>query len=147
MHEAEIHFRDHLIRKAKHARRRHGPIIDVAAILAMLEDPEVVRYPTAMVFDAAPLQAHEFAYAQPLGFHPSDGFCLCIHPRFKDEPEQLPLIIAYHIPVINYGDIAGPEHAELFGSALLDAEVETYYQALCRLMPEQAPKRVGQPTG
>ncbi len=43
------------------------------------------------------------------------------------------LLIAYHIPVINYGTIVEALDAELFGATLLGLEVEAYYQALCEL--------------
>jgi hypothetical protein len=126
-------FAEHLKAKAAAARLKHGPRIDAGAILRMLEDREVVRYPTSIEFDAAPLKAHEFAYPQPLGFHPSDGFCLFVHPHFEKQPESLPLLVAYHIPSINYGPIVEAGHAELYGATLLGLDVETYYRALCEL--------------
>jgi hypothetical protein len=131
--EARAAFSEHLRARAAAARRRHGPSIDGEAILRMLGDREVVRYPTTLEFDTAPLQAHEFAYPRPLGFHPSDGFCLFVHPHFRGQPHHLPLLIAYHIPTINYGGIVEARHAELYGSTLLGLEVESYYRALCRL--------------
>ena len=126
-------FCDHLIAKAQTARVKYGLYIDADVIVAMLGDREVVRHPTSLCFDASPLQPHEFAYPQPLGFHPSDGFALCVHPAFRDQSENLPLLIAYHIPTINYGTIADTEAAELYGATLLGLDVETYYRALCEL--------------
>jgi hypothetical protein len=84
-------------------------------------------------FDAAPLRSHEFACPQPLGFYASDGYCLFVHPSFRRQPENLPLLVAYHIPSINYGGIVEPQHAELYGATLLGLEVGTYYRALCEL--------------
>jgi len=130
---ARAAFSEHLKARAAAARLRYGPHVDADAILRMLRDREVLRYPTTIEFDAAPLHAHEFACPQPLGFHPSDGFCLFVHPHFKRQPENLPLLVAYHIPSINYGGIVEAEHAELYGATLLGLEVETYYQALCEL--------------
>jgi hypothetical protein len=126
-------FHEHLREKAAAARLKYGLYIDTDAILRMLDDRAVVRHPTTIVFDAGPLQPHEFAHAQPAGFHASDGYALCIHPHFRSQREILPLLIAYHIPVINYGAIADPEGAEIFGATLLGLEVEAYYQALCEL--------------
>ncbi len=100
----------------------------------MLDDREVVRYPTGLRFDAEPLQAGEFAFAQPLGEHPADGYCLFVHPCFENRREVWPLLTAYHIPVINYGDsVVTHEEAELFGATLLGMEIDAYYQALCEL--------------
>lgn len=131
--EARRAFQDHLVSKAETARLKYGLYIDLEVILKMLQDPDVVRYPTSICFDAGPLQGEEFAFVQPIGFHSSDGYCLFIHPYFQNQPEILPLLIAYHLPVINYGDIVDTEEAELYGATLLGLEVEAYYQALCEL--------------
>jgi len=131
--EADAAFRRHLVDKATAARFRYGLLIDTETILRMLGDDQVVRWPTSVVLDAGPLQPHEFAYPQPLGFHPSDGYALCLHPAFRRQHEIWPLLIAYHIPVINYGPIVEAVHAELYGATLLGLEVEAYYQALCEL--------------
>ncbi|MHC4092574.1 MAG: hypothetical protein ACYSVY_20260, partial [Planctomycetota bacterium] len=124
------------------ARLKYGLSIDADAIRTMLGDREVVRYPTSIEFDAAPLRAPEFAHPQPLGFHPGDGYCLFVHPCFRQQPQSLPLLVAYHIPTINYGGIVEAEHAELYGATLLGLDVETYYQALCELA-DSVPARCG----
>jgi len=126
-------FHAHLADKAMTARLTYGLHIDTDTILRMLDDRDVVRYPTELVFDAGPLQPHEFAYPQPVGFHAGDGYALCIHPHFRPQREIWPLLIAYHIPVINYGPIADTTGAELYGATLLGLEVEAYYGALCEL--------------
>ena len=75
--------------------------------------------------------APEFAVLEPLGDHPRDGFCLSIHPALAGDDELLPLLIAYYIPSVNYGDVAGHTEAELFGSTLLGLDTEAYYRVLC----------------
>ncbi len=131
--QAAAAFREHLVEKATAARLKYGLYIDAETILRMLDDREVVRYPTTVIFDASPLQPHEFAYPQTLGFHASDGYALCIHPHFEPQREIWPLLIAYHLPVINYGAVVEAGHAELYGATLLGLELDTYYQALCEL--------------
>ncbi len=131
--QAKHAFHEHLAEKATAARFKYGLYIDTDAMLRMLDDRAIVRYPTSLVFDASPLQAHEFAYPQPLGFHSGDGFALCIHPCFRPQLKIWPLLIAYHIPVINYGSIVDADDAELFGATLLGMDVEPYYKALCEL--------------
>ena len=61
-------------------------------------------------------------------------------PRFADrsgilpaDREILPLPVAYHNPVINYGHIVEAGDAELYGATLPGPEVEAYHQALCEL--------------
>ena len=136
--QAKQAFHEHLVDKATAARFKYGLYIDTDAILKMLGDETVVRYPTTLVFDASPLQPHEFAYPQPIGFHASDGYALCLHPYFRPQRELWPLLIAYHLPVINYGSIVETSEAELYGATLLGLEVEAYYQALCELADAMA---------
>jgi hypothetical protein len=131
--DAKRSLRDHLVDKAMAARLKYGLYIDTETIFKMLDDREVVRYPTGVRFDAEPLEPGEFALAQPLGDDPKQGYCLFIHPWFEPQREILPLLIAYHIPDINYGEVATSAEAELFGATLLGLEVDAYYQALCEL--------------
>ena len=131
--DAQIALKDHLGDKAMNARLLHGMYIDAEAIIKMLDDGDFVRYPVSLKFDAEHLQPGEFAMPVALGDHPSAGFCLCIHPYFEQQPEAWPLLIAYHIPTINYGEIVSHEDAEHFGATLVGLDSETYYNALCEL--------------
>jgi hypothetical protein len=126
-------FRSHLAEKAAAARLKHGLYIDVETVETMLADRDVVRWPTRLAFAADPLEPGEFAWPQPIGPDPADGYRLVIHPNFAGQPENLPLLVAYHIPTINYGPIVEAADAELYGATLLGLDVETYYRALCEL--------------
>jgi hypothetical protein len=138
-------LRDHVREKAMAARLKYGLYIDAETILDMLDDREVVRYPTGVRFDAAPLQPGEFAVAEPLGARPEHGYALFIHPWFQEQPEVWPLLIAYHVVDINYGEIATAAEAELYGATLLGLEIEAYYEALCELADSIPPD--GTPVG
>lgn len=126
-------LRDHVAEKALAARARYGPAIGPAQVPALLKDPSVVRYPVEIVFGADGLQPGEFAFAQQIGEHPRDGFRLWVHPWFEPQPGALPLLIAYHIPSINYGDVATAADCEVFAAALLGMERERYYATICEL--------------
>ncbi len=136
-------LRDHVVEKAAVARARYGPMIDSDAICRVLDDREIVRYPTGLRFDAGPLRAGEFAYAAPLGEHPRQGYCLFVHPWFEPRKDRWAPLIAYHIPPINYGDIAAEDDCEAFGAALLGMEQEEYYRLLCELA-DSIPAPTGQ---
>jgi hypothetical protein len=131
--DARRSLNDHVFEKARNAHLKFGFAIDAPAILRIVDCRDVVRYPVGIRFDAGPLQPGEFACLEPLGEHPSRGFCLFVHPCFAQRPEALPLIVAYYIPSVNYGDIVSNEEAELFGATLLGMDVEEYYRALCEL--------------
>ena len=124
-------LRDHVVETAQRARQRYGGRIDDAAMRRMLSDERVVRYPVELRFDAQPLEPGEFAYVEPIGTHPAQGFVLYVHPRFRDRPDLLPLLIAYHLVRVNYGNVATYEEAELFGSTLLGLDRDAYYERLC----------------
>lgn len=126
-------LREHAEAKAREARLGLGLYVDADAIVRVLDDRAVVRYPVGIRFDAEPLEPGEFAWPMPLGDHPSEGFCLFIHPWFESQPQVWPLLIAYHIPSINYGDIVSHDDAECYGAALLGLSPEEYYRALCEL--------------
>lgn len=126
----------HIADKAEAARASYGGAIDWPTLLEMLGDAAVVRYPTDVAFDAAPLEAGEFAFAAPLGASPGDGFRIYVHPWFEGRTDVLPLLVAYHIVRINYGDIATHHDAELFGATLLGLEPDDYYETLCTLADE-----------
>ena len=138
-HDGRRALRDHLVEKAAAARARHGPIIDDAAMLRILEDRDIVRYPANVPFDASALEPGEFGYASPLGSHPRYGFCLFIHPLFERQRDLWPLLMAYHIPPVNYGDIADAPDCEHFGAALLGIDVESYYSLICDAADQIAP--------
>ena len=129
--DGRVALHDHVLERALAARERFGPVIDAGAIMRMLDDRQIVRYPVGVRFDAAGLEPGEFAHAAPLGEHPREGFCLFIHPAFEQQRNLWPALLAYHIPPINYGEIAEAEDCELFGAALLGLELEAYYTVLC----------------
>lgn len=132
----------HVCDKALAARAKYGPNIDWPTMLRILNDAEFVRFPTGVRFDDEALLNGEFAYAAALGKRPSDGFCLFVHPCFEGRDDVLPLLVAYHVPAINYLDIATSRESELFGATLLGLRVEDYYERLCDLA-DSMPDGVG----
>ncbi len=125
---------EHIEAKANEARLRYGLYIDTETIIRMLDDRTVVRFPVGVRFDAEGLEPGEPAYPMPLGERPNEGFCLFIHPALEEQTDLLPLVIAYYIASINYGEIVTSEEAELFGATLLGLETESYYQAMCEIV-------------
>ena len=124
-------LRAHVVQTALAARAAHGPDIDLEATLRLLKDGRFVRYPVRVTYDADALGDDEFAWMRQDDEHPRDGFTLIIHPRFAERRRILPLLIAYHLVVVNYGEIVTHEEAELFGATLLGLDQEDYYQTLC----------------
>lgn len=135
-------LREHVAAKARTARERHGPRMDFAAITHLLADPDCVRFPTTVRFDEQPLRPGEFAWPEPVGGNPKEGFTLFVHPMFEGREDLLPLVCAYHVVAINYLDVATSVEAELYGATLLDLPIDEYYGRLCALadaLPLAAP--------
>ena len=115
---------------------KYGPRIGWTQLLQILEDRSCARYPCEIVFEAAPLQAGEFAHPVAKGDHPADGFTIYVHPFFMMQLEQVPLLVLYQLVLVNYGTFASPDDAETFGAAALGLTKEEYYHTLCRLVDE-----------
>jgi hypothetical protein len=111
----------------------YGEKRDYQQMLKIMSDPACVFHKTKMVFDNAPLMDGEFAHMHRVDKNPSKGFVLYMHPCFKDKIEALPLLMAYHFVVVNFGDNVLHEHAEALGAGLNKLELEDYYDKLCKL--------------
>ena len=137
-------LRDHIVDRASEARLRHGPYWDRNSIEALLKDERCVRFPVRLEFNAEVLEPGEFAFMQQNNPDtPKDGFTLFIHSHFANREDALPFLVAYHLVVFNYGDIADAEEDELFGAALMNMEQEEYYQTVCMFANEIAPRGCG----
>ena len=127
----------HAVEKALEARAAYGgegPGLSMQSLEVLLNDRKFVRHPVRLNFDAAALEAGEFAYPQPVSADdPSEGFVMHVHPAFEGRADVIPLLVSYQLVCVNYGEIAGNEAAEAFGAALCGMEIEDYYQTLCRL--------------
>ncbi|MDF1798417.1 MAG: hypothetical protein P1V81_04520 [Planctomycetota bacterium] len=130
-------LREHIVERALLCRERYGLTIDWPTLERILEDREFVRFPVRLRFADEPLLPGEFANPSPVG----DGFELCIRPCFQGDQAALVPLVLYHLPTVNYLDLATHVEAELFGATLLGIEVEQYYARVCELadrMPAEA---------
>lgn len=128
---------DHAVAKAWEARREHAGVLaglSMGALRALLDDRRFIRYPVELRFGTDGLLEGELAHVGQVD--PSDperGFVLHVHPALERDEDVVPLLAAYQLVRVNYGDIAGPEAAEAFGATLCGMPVEEYYQSLCQI--------------
>jgi len=118
---------------AQRAPRKLGGVLTAQNLHLFLSDRECVRYPTTIVFDRNGLDAHQFA--QPIHCVSKKGI-LCelqVDPRLKNVPDALHLVVAYMTAVINYGEAATPDIAEMTGALLTGMAQETFYIKLCEI--------------
>lgn len=127
---------DHAVEKAFLARGRFGPQIDLAALQRLLCDSATVRWPTRYEFGTEGILEGMFAVARQIGPRPADGFVITVHPFFRGRDDVLPLLVAYHLVAVNYGEIADATVAERFGATLFGLQPDDYYSRLCALTDE-----------
>lgn len=127
----------HAAEKAWEARQVYGqgsPGMSMENLEVLLQDRKFIRYPVQISYDAETLEEGETAHPQPIDpDNPSAGFVMFVHPSLKGNTEAVPLVVAYQLVTVNYGDIAGHEAAEHFGSILMGMDIESYYQQLCHI--------------
>lgn len=136
--DARQSLRVHVAAKGEEIRAKYGPHIGWAELQRILQDRSCVRYPCEIVFDAAPLQPGEFAWPEPKGSKPEDGFTMYVHPFFMTQLDAVPYLVLYQLVLVNYGPFASPDDAETFGAAALGLSKDDYYAALCELADQIA---------
>lgn len=138
--DARQSLASHAAARGEEIRARYGPAIGWSELGRILSDPECVRYPCEIAFDAEPLEPNELAHPVPKGERPEEGYRLCVHPYFSLDPNRVPLIALYQLVLVNYGVFASPEDAESFGAAALGLDREEYYRRLCAMADELFPE-------
>lgn len=131
--DAKQSLSEHAAVKGAEIYEKYGPRIGWKELLQILDDRVCCRYPCEIAFDAAPLQPGEFACPVPKGEWPEEGFKMHVHPRFMAQLELVPYLVLYQLVVVNYGEFASPQDAELFGSGALGLSRDEYYHALCTM--------------
>ena len=126
----------HVAAKGAEIFDKYGPRIGWKELQLILRDRECVRYPCEIAFDAAPLLDGEFAHPVPKSERPEDGFTMFVHPLFMTQLERVPHLVLYQIVLVNYGEFASPEDAEIFGASALGISKDEYYETLCELADE-----------
>jgi hypothetical protein len=126
----------HVASKGAEIFAKYGPRIGWNELQAILSDRSCVRYPCTLDYDESGLQPGEFAYAEPNGELPENGFTLHVHPIFSMRPAMIPHLALYHLVTVNYGEFASSDDAETFAAAALGLDRELYYQSLCTLADE-----------
>jgi hypothetical protein len=126
----------HAAAKGAELRAKYGADLGWEELQQVLKDRALVRYPTAIAFDAGPLLPGELAHPVANGKRPKDGFTMCVHPRFATQPRRVVYAVVYQLVVVNYGEFASADDAETFGAGALGLSKDAYYQALCEMADE-----------
>jgi hypothetical protein len=133
LQDAQQSLTAHLAAKGAAIHAKYGPGVGYQQLQLILADRDCTRYPVEIVYSDAALRDGEFAHPVAKTDNPEDGFTMYVHPFFAVQPAHVPALVLYQLVLVNYGDFASPEDAEIFGSAVLGISSEEYYEALCEL--------------
>jgi hypothetical protein len=136
--DARQSMQAHVAFKGAEIHEKYGPHIGWNQLLALLQDKSCVRYPCEVMFDSSPLNDNEFAHATQKGERPEEGFTIFIHPYFATQLNRVPHLALYQLVLVNYGEFASADDAEIFGSHALGISTEEYYETLCAMVDEIA---------
>jgi hypothetical protein len=140
--DARQSMQAHVAFKGAEIHEKYGPHLGWNELLRLLEDRKCVRYPCDIVFDSAPLSDDEVAHAAAKGEKPEEGFTIFVHPYFSTQLGRVPFLVLYQLVLVNYGEFASADDAEIFGSHALGISTDEYYETLCALADE-----IGEPSG
>ena len=134
--DARQSMQAHVAFKGAEIHDKYGPHIGWNELLRLLEDRTCVRYPCEIIFNAAPLSEGEIAHASAKGESPDEGFNIFVHPYFAIQPGRVPYLVLYQLVLVNYGEFASADDAEIFGSHALGLSTDEYYETLCAMADE-----------
>ncbi|HWQ92365.1 MAG TPA: hypothetical protein VN673_11885 [Clostridia bacterium] len=118
---------------ASRVRAKYGPKLGWEQLLELLQDRECVPWPCEVRFDADPLLPGEFAHTFPNSQTPLEGYRICVHPVYEDQPEVVPYLVLQQVAFLVLGAGATPDDAEAFGAACFGLTRDHYYMVLCDL--------------
>ena len=131
--EVHCNLAAELTAKANEIRQKYGPEIGWSELQRLLEDRECAPFPCEIKFDADPLLPGEFGHPVPKGASREQGFTIYLHPWYASQLSRVPYLVLHQLALINYGESATLDDAEIFGSLALGLSKEDYYRALCEL--------------
>ncbi len=124
----------HAREKAEEIRGRYDGVIDYRTVLEMLEDRRSVRYPVKLRFVSEGIDPGMFARTEPVSENAEDGYIIMLHDYFENRYDDLPMLILYQLVLVNYGDLATANDAEIFGATILGMDRDTYYEQVAALV-------------
>jgi len=127
---------NHIRMVAEKATSKYGAIVSIETFNKMLENREVVRFPSTLGFKEPADKDTPCARLDREGGGEDECFCITLHPRFRGRDEDVIALALYQFVKINYGKIAKEKEALLFGSLLLNIREDEYKQWIEKLENE-----------
>ena len=128
-------LKNHILFVADKGRSKYGDISSLSTLQKFLQDPDVVRYATTLVFDADKLEKGTLLSLKPAG-EDGEEFCIYLHPLLQKREHDAIQVALSSVVSINYGKIAKEYEAELFASQMLGITEENYHSRMESLKDE-----------
>jgi hypothetical protein len=128
-------LKNHILFVADKGRAKYGDISSLSTLQKFLQDPDVVRYATTLVFDADKLAKGTLLSLKPAG-EDGEEFCIYLHPLLQKREHDAIQVALSSVVSINYGKIAKEYEAELFASQMLGITEEDYHSRMESLKDE-----------
>lgn len=119
-------LRGHVEMVAQRGRVKYPSLVKLDDLMNLTGDPEIVRFPTTVVFAEDPDQMQEGVRLEPGPETQDESYIIRLHPGLREREADAVILALYVIVKINYGKIAKKEEAESFGSIVLGMSEEEY---------------------
>ena len=118
------------------AINKHGRPESLETLNRLLEDNEIVRFPSTLIFDDAELKKGEAVKLDKIADDADEKYRIIIHPAFLERDKDVIALVLYQIVKINYGKIAKEKESLLFASSLLGIKEDIYQTQINELLTE-----------
>lgn len=132
-------IRDHAAERGMLIRTRYGPQYSENTLHTLLQDRQIVRYPTRILFDERMLLDGEPACAVEVDDSEDRHFIMAVHPMLRSDAQSLAAAVLYQLVRINYGEHATHEHAETLGATAMGLSADEYYSQMCSISDSLTP--------
>ncbi len=127
---------NHIRFVAEKAVNKHGRPESLEILRCLLEDNEIVRFPSSLIFDDTELKKGEAVKLDKIADGADEKYQITIHPAFAGRDEDIVALVLYQIVKINYGKIAKEKESLLFASSLLGIKEDAYKTQIKELFEE-----------
>ncbi len=92
---------NHIRFVSEKAINKHGRPESLDTLTRLLEDNEIVRFPTSIVFDDAELKEGEVIKLDKIADDTDEKYRIIIHPAFSGRDKDIVALVLYQIVKIN----------------------------------------------
>jgi len=111
-------LRAHVEMVARRGRAKYPSMEKLEDLYSMIRDPEIVRFPTTVVFVGDDSSSGEAVRVERGHGTQDESYIISLNDSFREREADAVALALYVVVKINYGKIAKKEEAEDFGSIL-----------------------------